>query len=334
MEQQFDVHQNGGNTASVGDTAAAALAYHQMTVPQATELQFQTQGSSGDSFSMGDHHQNQTGMQDFSLEALKAATQTGRSGQSAPSESPPQSASHKPTVGSEEWHKVRRDNHKEGKHLRSCAFAMTNLPQSNAVDAKPSTRALTSWPKLFPDAKRTRAPFCSAPSSSSLNLRRMSNRISRSGRSRSFLLSRPSRSLVRVATNSRPNVNEPGMSAKSTSAHAKMLAFYPTKSKSARRMASSLGPTQSHSADHASLWPLSKLRSSVMSFTKPFLACLWQTCAVSFFSRIDWLFEPTSYAVIFPSHLWHVLFYNRRLFNGEHSFQGVHPCSRSRSSRR
>jgi hypothetical protein len=128
MEQQFDVHQNGGNTASVGDTAAAALAYHQMTVPQATELQFQTQGSSGDSFSMGDHHQNQTGMQDFSLEALKAATQTGRSGQSAPSESPPQSASHKPTVGSEEWHKVRRDNHKEGRHHSACTFALTNLP--------------------------------------------------------------------------------------------------------------------------------------------------------------------------------------------------------------
>jgi hypothetical protein len=116
MQQQFDVHQNGGNTASVGDTAAAALAYHQMTVPQATELQFQTQGSGSDSFNMGDHHQQQTGMQDFSLEALKAATQTGRSGQSAQSESPPQSASHKPPVGSEEWHKVRRDNHKEGKH--------------------------------------------------------------------------------------------------------------------------------------------------------------------------------------------------------------------------
>lgn len=114
MQQQFDVHQNGGNSSSVGDTAAAALAYHQMTVPQATELQFQTQNTGDGSFGMGDHHQ-QTGMQDFSLEALKAATQTGsRPGQSAPSDSPPSSATHKPTVGSEEWHKVRRDNHKEG----------------------------------------------------------------------------------------------------------------------------------------------------------------------------------------------------------------------------
>lgn len=112
----FDMgNQNGGgNTSSVGDTAAAALAYHQMTVPQATELQFQTQATGGDNaFNMGDHQQ-QTSMQDFSLEALKAATQTGRPGQPANSDSPPQSATHKPQVGSDEWHKVRRDNHKEG----------------------------------------------------------------------------------------------------------------------------------------------------------------------------------------------------------------------------
>ncbi|KAF9701028.1 hypothetical protein EKO04_000333 [Ascochyta lentis] len=117
--QQFDMHPNGGgNTSSVGDTAAAALAYHQMTVPQATELQFQTQATGGDgSFNMGDHQQ-QTSMQDFSLEALKAATQTGRPGQAANSDSPPQSASHKPPVGSDEWHKVRRDNHKEVERRR------------------------------------------------------------------------------------------------------------------------------------------------------------------------------------------------------------------------
>lgn len=117
MQQQFGVHQNGGaNASSVGDTAAAALAYHQMTVPQATELSFQPQASAGEgaSFNMGDHHQPQQGMQDFSLEALKAATSSSRSGQAATNESPPATATHKPPVGSEEWHKVRRDNHKEG----------------------------------------------------------------------------------------------------------------------------------------------------------------------------------------------------------------------------
>lgn len=120
MQQQFDVHQNGGPTSqSVGDTAAAALAHYQMTVPQATELAFQPQGAAGDgsSFSMGDHHQQQ-GMQDFSLEALKAATSTSRAGQGAANDSPPAATSHKPQVGSEEWHKVRRDNHKEVERRR------------------------------------------------------------------------------------------------------------------------------------------------------------------------------------------------------------------------
>ncbi|KAF2688843.1 hypothetical protein K458DRAFT_293374 [Lentithecium fluviatile CBS 122367] len=119
MQQQFEVHQNGGAN-NAPDTAAAALAYHQMTVPQATELSFQPQASSGDgsSFGMGDHHQQQQGMQDFSLEALKAATSGSRAGQSAGNDSPPSTSAHKPPVGSEEWHKVRRDNHKEVERRR------------------------------------------------------------------------------------------------------------------------------------------------------------------------------------------------------------------------
>jgi bHLH factor len=149
MQQQFDVHQNGGaNTASVGDTAAAALAYHQMTVPQATELSFQPQASGeGSSFSMGDHHQQQqTGMQDFSLEALKAATQTPRSGQANANDSPPNTGGHKPPVGSEEWHKVRRDNHKEG--TAATAFHLVYMPlilfQWNDAAVRLSTRVSTN----------------------------------------------------------------------------------------------------------------------------------------------------------------------------------------------
>ncbi|KAF2443823.1 hypothetical protein P171DRAFT_432992 [Karstenula rhodostoma CBS 690.94] len=114
MQQQFD----GANNQSMGETAAAAIAHYQMTVPQATELSFQPQSSTGDSsFNMGDHHQSQ-GMQDFSLEALKAATSSSRTGQSSGNGSPPTTSSHKPTVGSEEWHKVRRDNHKEVERRR------------------------------------------------------------------------------------------------------------------------------------------------------------------------------------------------------------------------
>ena len=117
------LHQNGGaNSSSAGDTAAAALAHYSMTVPQATELSFQTQTSGeGNSFSMGDHgvHQQQHGMPEFSLDALKTASQQQQSGNSGTNESPPNTAGHKPPVGSEEWHKVRRDNHKEGSFIHS-----------------------------------------------------------------------------------------------------------------------------------------------------------------------------------------------------------------------
>jgi bHLH factor len=115
--QQFNLHQDGASTQNVNDTAAAALAYsHQMTVPTATELSFQPQSTGdGSSFGMGDHHQpQQAGMADFSLEALKAVTSTPRTGQAPGNESPPNTSGHKPPVGSDEWHKVRRDNHKEG----------------------------------------------------------------------------------------------------------------------------------------------------------------------------------------------------------------------------
>lgn len=45
--------------------------------------------------------------------------QPGQSGSKSPSQ-----GTHKPSVGSEEWHKVRRDNHKEGMFLSKGQFAM------------------------------------------------------------------------------------------------------------------------------------------------------------------------------------------------------------------
>lgn len=102
-------NQNGGN-ANVSDTAAAALSHHfSMTVPQATELSFQSQTSGGDnnaSFNMGE---NNAHIGDYGLDALKEGTQ-----QPTGDGSPPGAGGLKPPVGSDEWHKVRRDNHKEG----------------------------------------------------------------------------------------------------------------------------------------------------------------------------------------------------------------------------
>ncbi|KAL1625831.1 basic helix-loop-helix protein [Diplodia seriata] len=117
------LHQNGsGNPTNASDTAAAALSHHfQMTVPQATELSFQNQGAGGEgdralgnSFSMGDHnmHQASHGMTDYGLDALNKSNSQGGN------DSPPSQVNQKPAVGSEEWHKIRRDNHKEVERRR------------------------------------------------------------------------------------------------------------------------------------------------------------------------------------------------------------------------
>lgn len=93
---------NGAEHAS--STAAAALAgiYPTMTIPQPTDVSFASQGS-------GD--QNQDSFMD-----------TSQQGNDSFLENPtPSRTSSKPAVGSEEWHKVRKDNHKEGKKT-ICSF--------------------------------------------------------------------------------------------------------------------------------------------------------------------------------------------------------------------
>lgn len=86
---------NGAEHAS--STAAAALAgiYPTMTIPQPTDVSFATQGS-------GD--QNQDSFMDNSQQGDDSFLQNAT----------PSRPSSKPAVGSEEWHKVRKDNHKEG----------------------------------------------------------------------------------------------------------------------------------------------------------------------------------------------------------------------------
>jgi hypothetical protein len=101
-----DAQPNGGTNVAASDTAAAALHY-----PIAGDASFQTQASTGD-------------YADASyLDQLKdSPTQTGN-----PQGSPTGGAGgNKPAVGSEEWHKIRKDNHKEGEHRRisNSAFAI------------------------------------------------------------------------------------------------------------------------------------------------------------------------------------------------------------------
>lgn len=90
--------QNGAEHAS--STAAAALAgiYPTMTIPQPTDVSFATQGSDQNQESSFMDN-SQQGNDSF----MESSTPSGRG------------SGNKPAVGSDEWHKVRKDNHKEGK---------------------------------------------------------------------------------------------------------------------------------------------------------------------------------------------------------------------------
>lgn len=113
-DQDHRLHQNGNSGASSATaTAEAALSQHfQMTVPQPTDISFQsnTSADDGDRSYMqhgasGSHH----GLGSYHLDTLKDDSQNATgSGLSAPG------SAQKPAVGSDEWHKIRKDNHKEG----------------------------------------------------------------------------------------------------------------------------------------------------------------------------------------------------------------------------
>lgn len=117
---QDDMHEPGGQSAS--DTAAAAMAqYHTMTVPQSTESAFMTQAgdqgerptsSSIDHGSNGGQHRTSS-FGDFDMPQNPPGA-NGNTSPTAPGHQGKSSATPKPQVGTEEWHKVRKDNHKEG----------------------------------------------------------------------------------------------------------------------------------------------------------------------------------------------------------------------------
>lgn len=104
-DQSMDPQNGAQDHTNASSTAAAALGiYPTMNIPQTTNLQFQTQGPDDNanqdtSFMDNSQQQNESYMDN------STATPSGRNSMNA----------NKPAVGSEEWHKVRKDNHKEGK---------------------------------------------------------------------------------------------------------------------------------------------------------------------------------------------------------------------------
>lgn len=103
--ENYNMHQetqNGDHATNASSTAAAALAgiYPTMTIPQPTDVSFATQGN--EERQEGFMENNQEG---FNMETNSNTQSSGRGSGS------------KPAVGSEEWHKVRKDNHKEGNSI-------------------------------------------------------------------------------------------------------------------------------------------------------------------------------------------------------------------------
>ncbi|KAL8826489.1 MAG: hypothetical protein Q9170_007381 [Blastenia crenularia] len=128
LSQQLRAATHGPHSISdttVSSTAAAALAagiIPQMTLPQQTDISFASTASNTDadrhfesSFDMsGDSGHGHNGQgSTYNLHSFPGNTaaqaQAAREGSNG---------GHKPSVGSDEWHKVRRDNHKEVERRR------------------------------------------------------------------------------------------------------------------------------------------------------------------------------------------------------------------------
>jgi hypothetical protein len=116
-EQQTSSHQkshshNQGVVSSASDTATAALAqFHTMSVPQPTENTFMHQPTEGGDRISGTPVDQTPVQRSGSFGDMEVSGPNGDASSPLPGHNMP----NKPTVGSDEWHKVRRDNHKEGK---------------------------------------------------------------------------------------------------------------------------------------------------------------------------------------------------------------------------
>ncbi len=125
---QVQSGDTGAGNAS--DTAAAAMAhYHVMTVPTSTEQAFMTQPTEGGerqggtTAEQGDANQPRAGS--FG-EFDAGGNQDSPNGDASPSAAAGTNSSNKPSVGSDEWHKIRKDNHKEGAPVPSPQYTLVH----------------------------------------------------------------------------------------------------------------------------------------------------------------------------------------------------------------
>ncbi|KAL8667624.1 MAG: hypothetical protein Q9202_000479 [Teloschistes flavicans] len=131
LSQQLQAANNSSHglpSSNMSSTATAALAgiIPQMNIPQATDMSFTSAATAsnndGDraydsSFDMGgENGQGQHGQgQQYSMSTFPGNTAAQVQ---AARENSNGATGHKPSVGTDEWHKVRRDNHKEVERRR------------------------------------------------------------------------------------------------------------------------------------------------------------------------------------------------------------------------
>ena len=118
-----------------------------MTVPQATEHTFmqnhpaEIEGQAQISTSVDPASaQGATSFGDFDPTTIKVGPDA-QNGDASPTSGDPLNPNvAKPAVGTDEWHKVRKDNHKEGKsemrHSVPSAFAQSNMMQIVIIQLK------------------------------------------------------------------------------------------------------------------------------------------------------------------------------------------------------
>lgn len=196
-------HHESADPANASSTAAAALGsmYPTIHVPPTTEETFAAQAANENEHnSYGSNDMVPTdSMPDPSNQGPpQGPPQPGQNGlrSGAPVFQSPvqQPAGHRPAVGSEEWHKQRKDNHKEGESNDKVMEYAADQVKLNADEGKLSMKVLMSWQRLSLDVKRTRAPSSSVPSPSSHNSRRTRRKTLKSGRWRSCSRNRPFKS--------------------------------------------------------------------------------------------------------------------------------------------
>jgi transcriptional regulator CBF1 len=151
------VQQNGAGPSTAASAEAAAVAAASATA-QAALTHYQVpasfEGSSAQHHDPGDPDGFGMTHDAYALNQLKEAAQMA------------DADGNKPVVGSDEWHRVRRNNHKEGSSSIAVS-SMANVKQWSAAVARPSMRASPRSPRLSPAARRTRAPSSIAQCNSS-----------------------------------------------------------------------------------------------------------------------------------------------------------------------